>query len=483
MTANTGAEHRCKWLIVPLEVVERELNGKLLICSEAVKRGWGCIVGTNKEILESLNSLPAGAVLVKSVQAHELSYLKRLSKQGHKIICLDEEGLVQNDLHFMVTVRSTQKTLAEVDAFLLWGAEQCGAYDAAYSQFSDKFHVVGNPRIDLWDKKKYHALMAPAVKGIKSQYGDYIIIPTSFGAYNHMMGRDGALHIYKAGNKHSQQHYKFLVGYQNYSKPLFYAFLNIIKPLSDKFPEKAIIIRPHPSENPEVWYKLAKKLKNVHVAFSGGITPWLLGATAVLHCGSTTAVEAHLLERPVISYYPGYNDPEYKLEVPAKISINASKEQEVLDVLQQICDGEDINEKHPEVVAGHDWLKGWADNIGSYESAVKIMDVMEQLNVESVNSTLPKVTINHARWDMITLKSIAWLCLKPLGSIPVVNNILPFKIKLGLRVKEYNKKKTGRLDVTEVQDFMDEIQTINGGSPINAQVLGRNIIALMPPQK
>jgi surface carbohydrate biosynthesis protein len=468
-----------KWLIIALEVVERELDGKLLICDEAIKRGWGCIIGTHKEILSSIDSLPIGVVFVKSIQAHELSYLKLLKKKGHKIICLDEEGLVQNDLHFMVTVRSTTETLAEIDAFVLWGKTQCNAYKDAYPQFKEKLHVVGNPRIDLWGKEKYHALAQPTVQKIKAQYGDYIMIPTSFGGYNHMMGRDGALHIYKASNRHSQEHYEFLVGYQNYSKPLYYAFLDIIKPLSERFPNKTIIIRPHPSEDPDPWSKLARDFENVHIAFEGGITPWLLGADAILHCGSTTAVESHLLGRPVISYYPGKNDPKYQLEVPSKISINVNEQSKALDTIETAMQVNDIASHYPEVAAGHAWLTEWADNIDDYESAHKIMDVLEAFPLKKQKYRPEKIR-GHLTINITKFKRLVWTALGLVKLIPPLHKRLPFRIQFGLRMQRYNKKKISDIRYDDVQSFMMALQTINQTPNIYISQMRKNIVALTP---
>jgi surface carbohydrate biosynthesis protein len=466
-----------KWLIFPLEIVERELNGKLLICQEAISRGWSCILGTEHEIIKALDHFPQGIFFLKGALLHELPYLRTLKKKGHKIICLDEEGLVQNSLEYLISTRSAPETVQELDATLFWGTAQCDAFKAIYPAHQDRFFVTSNPRIDIWDKRKYHDLCAESVAEIKARYGEYFIIPTSFGFYNHAMGKDGAMEIYKVGKFVTEDSVSFFEEYEEYAKNIYYGFIELIDPLSKAFPEISIIVRPHPSENREPWDRLAENYKNVHVVFEGSVTPWLLGATAVLHCGSTTAVEAHLMGRPVISYCRGKDDLRYRLEVPAKVSINVTKQEEVLDLLSHILNGEDINAAHPEVAAGRVWLKEWSDNIGTYDSSARIMDVLEKLDVKKTKYIPTKIQARQ-KLNIATIKSFVWKCLMPLGAIPIIKDILPFRIKFGIKTQSYNKKKVRNINPQEVERFLSKLEYINSGPKISMQILAKNVIAL-----
>lgn len=470
------SQHK-KFLIFPLEIVERELNGKLLICQEAISRGWNCIIGTEQAILKTLDHFPQGLFFLKGALLHELPYLLNLKKKGHKIVCLDEEGLVQNTLDYLISTRSSPETIAILDANFFWGEVQYMAYKKTYLEHQDRFFVTSNPRIDIWEKKKYHVLYDETVQSIKNRFGEYFVIPTSFGFYNHAMGKKGALEIYKAGHFVTEDSISFFEEYEEYAKNIYYGFIDIIDPLSKAFPHMSIIVRPHPSENRDPWDKLAEKYNNVHVVFEGSVTPWLLGSTAVLHCGSTTAVEAHLMGKPVISYCRGQDDPRYQLEVPAKVSINVTTEKEVLDLLSRVLQGKDINLSYPEIAKGREWIKGWIDNIGSYDSPARIMDILETLDVKETGYVPKKIQVRY-KISIETLKSMAWVCLMPLGLIPIIKDILPFRIKFGIKTQFYNKKKVRNISVTEVENFLKKAETINNGPQISVHLLSKNIIAL-----
>ncbi|PJB71810.1 MAG: hypothetical protein CO093_04395 [Alphaproteobacteria bacterium CG_4_9_14_3_um_filter_47_13] len=463
-----------KWLIFPLEIVERELSGKLLICDEALRRGWGCIIGTKQAVRESLDHLPPGVVFLKSIIISELNYMQMFREKGHKLACLDEEGLIQNNLPHMVSVRATAQTLAALDSFLLWGTVQRNAFAEKYPDQSGKFHVAGNPRADLWGKEKYRALEEEAVQSLTKEYGDYFIIPTSFGQHNHFMGKGGALSIYKVDKMLTQEYYDFQVAYGAYVKNIYKGFIDLIDPLSREFPDMNIIIRPHPSENRKPWDELAKKYKNVHVVFSGNVTPWLLAAKAIIHCGSTTAVEGHLLGRPVISYCRGHSDPTYDLEVPAHASVNVTKAEDVFKILHDIIDGKDINAHYPEIAEGHEWLKGWIDNMDSYESAYRIMDILDGLSVTPASYDAVPIPVE----ERSSFKEAIWSALRPLEFIPVIKDILPFRISQGLRSRRYGKSKTKDIDASFAQDYLSGLATLNDGKNADIKLLRKNLVVI-----
>ena len=147
MTVRNNTSKR--WLILSLEIASRELTGKLLVCAEATRREWNCIVTTRRSIIRNINQLPIGVVLVKSAHGADFDYLKLLKEHGHKIVCLDEEGLVQRSLAEMVRVRSSENAIALVDRYMTWGKLQYEAYVNQYAKYKGKFGITGNTRADI----------------------------------------------------------------------------------------------------------------------------------------------------------------------------------------------------------------------------------------------------------------------------------------------------------------------------------------------
>lgn len=95
----------------------------------------------------------------------------------------------------------------------------------------------------------------------------------------------------------------------------------------------ALVIRPHPSENDSAWRDAAKNCPNVHVVHEGPIVPWLMAASVLIQNGCTSAIEAAILETPVISYRPVRSD-EYDPPLPFAVSREANS---IVDLIMQAC--------------------------------------------------------------------------------------------------------------------------------------------------
>ena len=63
-------------------------------------------------------------------------------------------------------------------------------------------------------------------------------------------------------------------------------------------------MRPHPAENEKIWKILLSNIPNVSVIRKDGISHWVENAFAILHNGCTTALEASISQKPVITYSP-----------------------------------------------------------------------------------------------------------------------------------------------------------------------------------
>jgi len=68
------------------------------------------------------------------------------------------------------------------------------------------------------------------------------------------------------------------------------------------------VIRPHPSENHQVYQEIASRCGRVRVTNEGNVIPWLRAAKALVHNGCTTAIEAYLMDVPVVSYQVTVNE-------------------------------------------------------------------------------------------------------------------------------------------------------------------------------
>jgi hypothetical protein len=95
------------------------------------------------------------------------------------------------------------------------------------------------------------------------------------------------------------------------------AFIEAIRHLAQSTEGFDIVLRPHPVENIEAWKVYLDDIPNVHVIREGSITAWVNSAFALMHNGCTTAIEATISGKPVITYLPFKQ--EYAREIPNEL--------------------------------------------------------------------------------------------------------------------------------------------------------------------
>jgi hypothetical protein len=109
----------------------------------------------------------------------------------------------------------------------------------------------------------------------------------------------------------------------------------MIPELSKNFKDHNIIIRPHPSENHDIWKKIAKNYPNVFVVHSGNVIPWIMSADVLIHNGCTTAIEAYLLGIRAVAYRPLIVE-DLETKFPNEISVQTYNIEELVDVLDKM---------------------------------------------------------------------------------------------------------------------------------------------------
>ncbi len=116
----------------------------------------------------------------------------------------------------------------------------------------------------------------------------------------------------------------------------------MIPSLDQVFPDHVIIVRPHPTENQQIYIDIANDCKKVKVTNEGNVVPWLMAAEVLIHNGCTTGVEAYVMGVPAISYRARINE-EYDLgfyRLPNLISHQCFNINELQETLAKIFKGE-----------------------------------------------------------------------------------------------------------------------------------------------
>lgn len=469
-----------RYLIFPMEIIERELNGNLLLASEAVRRGWNVILGTKRTIFDAANDIPNGVIYLKSIMACEINNMRNLKKAGHKLVCLDVEGLVYTSPEEFVTTRLCADTLAELECAMFWGDCQKEAASLAYPQFSQKFFTTGTPIVDFW-RPIHHDFYKDQVAELKKKYGPYILLPSSFASVNHYMGEKGNTEIITrdeiVNESERKEFFKFWAEYESHVSGIFHKFLDFLPKLSAAFPQHKVIIRPHPSESHEKWKEAARGLANVTVLFEGGVSPWLLGADAILHWGCTTGVEGYLMNRPVVAYNPVDDESRAKFDhkVPHSISVMTRTEDEAISALKDIVNDHHAFEHAREnVLEGENFLRRWIKYSDTTTASQEIMSILDgiSLPLNKAIRTIPK--------KPVALKELVWRFVEKIAKSSSVRRLLPEHIKFSLQARAYGRHKTRIIDENLVRASINSLCDLRGLEQIGVRKLGANLFLIHP---
>ncbi len=230
-----------------------------------------------------------------------------------------------------------------------WGQDNAELW-RQYANLPDDIpiHITGNPRSDML-RPELRPFYKEEVEQFRRKYGDFILINTNF---NHVNAYGPDMNLFKPvkqpgkkakfGRAARGMSREYAEGLRDHKLAIFEHFKLLIPELEKAFPDYNIVVRPHPTENHDVYNEIASQCERVFVTNEGNVVPWLMATKAVIHNGCTTGVEAYVMKVPAISYRAAVNeDYDYGFYVlPNKISHQCFDFEQLKNLLQKILKGE-----------------------------------------------------------------------------------------------------------------------------------------------
>ena len=336
-------------LLIPVENQVRELDAKLLLACVAAKRGLTSIIGPKRELESRIASFPRSIFLSKSLRIGKRKFFPISRQLGHEIVAWDEEALVHLPAESYFSRRLSSVGMEHVSHLFAWGEDNADLW-RQYPKLPRgiPIHVTGNPRVDLLrpDMQGYYERDAEA---IRKTYGDFILIHTHF---NHVNAVYPAQNLFqpvkepgedaKFGQSARGMTREYAEGFRDHKQAVFEDFQRLIPEIDKSFPDYTVVVRPHPTENQDIYRKIAAQCQRVQVINEGNVVPWLMAARVLLHNGCTTGVEAYVMRVPAISYRVTvndyYDDGFYRL--PNRLSHQCFDFSELQTTLANVLNGE-----------------------------------------------------------------------------------------------------------------------------------------------
>ncbi|RYY35715.1 MAG: hypothetical protein EOP46_09070 [Sphingobacteriaceae bacterium] len=323
-----------KVLILPIETKAREFEPRLLLASHAVKQGYVVYIGSKAAVNKNHKNIKPGVLFHKDAWKSSLNLINNFKNKGSKIVGTDEEGLVVLSDQIYLNQRIDIDTLNLFDQFYMWGDHQKEVIATKFKDTS-KLLSTGNSRVDFLRKElDYYA--EAQINELKEQYGSFVMINTKLSAYNHGRGPEGYIDMFRSqGMFKTKEDELFRYEFQGYIKELFFKYQELLTALAKAFPNTNFVLRPHPSENQQVWVDYCKDIPNVHVDGRGNISTWIKACKAVIHTDCTTGIESVIAGIPTIAYRPTKPKKE-EMFLPNALSREVKTEEELVDLLAQV---------------------------------------------------------------------------------------------------------------------------------------------------
>ena len=329
-------------IYIHVEIVARELDGKLLLALCAAERGHEVVVSCHETIrymVKKRNLFQPGIFHAKDIapRSAKIKRHEKLIKRGFLITSMDEEGrLISWDYEPFAFGRFSDTSLAQMSGIFCWGNHDYTELCRIYPQYRDIFYKTGSTRADLWQNTFTTFWGMPGHLPNKK----YLLFSSNFG---HAQNYQRFWTIIKGHRKSGYfertpelEEEKYI----RYSEEIkvIYEVIKALKFLAKAIPDIEIVVRPHPVEDPQGWRDLFGDIDNIHVIKEGPITPWVNHSLAVMHNGCTTALETVVAGKPLITFVPF--EQTFENDMPNSLGIKVINKDQLLNEVKRIINGQ-----------------------------------------------------------------------------------------------------------------------------------------------
>lgn len=354
-------------IYLPIELSRREIVAKSFLATSLAARGHTALI-FRADLFDRVGWPGPGIYIGKNVfraaPPHDLTFYHAMKRRGIRVWHLDEEGGIylgetEDDWRAFLARRVDPSAFDAEDKILVWGDWQNEFF--ASRGLSAPIHTTGHLNFDICQPRYQAALAEFDAHETKGENG-YILVNTRFTVSN---ARDnGASHLI-----HTEIVRQFFDQDLLFDKLVsdgksFYQFIDLISTMSARFPDRRIVLRPHPAESPDLYSRIFASTPSVIVAESGDVGSWIRRASCVIHNGCTTAIQAAIAGKPVITFMPYPDDARLIACLPNRVGILAQTVDEVLQAVERPAPLRD---------AGH-----WKRTISRLDTIDRITDLVDE---------------------------------------------------------------------------------------------------------
>ena len=435
-----------KILYIIIESVKRELNSKCLFSLKALKKNYRVLIGQKGALREVVKDTNPGIMVLKSFGPKNTSHIDFIKKKNFKIVSSDEELITAIDLDDKIEYRMNNENLTKLDILLAVGeTSDLPVYKKKFGSSIKNILVCGNMRLELL-KEKYISLLEKESIEINKKFGNYILFLTGFPRINKIQPNfriDWVFERIVEQNVDPESHSVFLGNDAvKMQREVLTQTIKFINNFEKKFPNRKLLISPHPAEKIDFWKKYIKlkKFKNVLINTDMHSSSHALinSCDILISNNSTTILEGFFCKKNIINLL-GKKERITEIELLKKISKVVRSADQLFEVIKEIDKGEDKKILIKELKE----VRNFDDNFDSFESILQAIDNLE--GVQTYNS-LYKNSYSNVISKLRMIKNL-------------IKKFISYKLNLNPMIKRFNKEKIG--DRMKKKNFVKTLENIN----------------------
>lgn len=456
-------------ILFPVETINRELDYRLAMAVLASEKNNRIFVGLHETLMRLARRLQGGVYLGKNaIRPHfqnALDDYHLLKNQGFLFIHFDTEGAIypgdEERWREILYQRLDPRHLDGDDYVCTWGEFQKETYQNLRPACKDNIRSTGHPRFDLY-RRKWRAYFASEAAALKARFGDFLLINTNLARANNRMGPDFVFSAYNGYDPlNLESRLEVIENWAHQNEQLSH-YVRLVHRLHLVFPKTAVVLRPHPSEDPLFYARVFQGMPNVHVIHEGPVGPWLMASSCMIHDGCTTGLEAHLSETPIINYRRIEN-PAQESFLPNLFGVKCTNEDEVVEALVELFHGKEPRSSFDDPLLIDHRARRLLHNF-RHEAFPMLLDVLREAQEKVIRTSAPHdLTLHTEERFYETIESAKHL-LRPLS---------PRRRQAEI----YSRGKFPGFDPKKINEKIRRIESITKRS-VRHQVLSRGLLVV-----
>ena len=300
-----------KTIFITIESVKRELNSKILLSLKAInKKNFRVVIGQKGHVWSLFKDVNPGIALLKSFGPKNTEIINLLKKENFKIASNDEEIILAWDMEERLNYRMNNENLDKIDLLLAVGSDDYLVIKDKFNLISKNTKICGNLRLELL-KKKYRSLLEKETKNYRDKYGDFILLTTQFGRINNYIKSKHEIdfvfsRIVENNVDPDSDHINIVNDQVIMQREILIQTLKFLNNFEKNFPNKKLLISPHPVENLNFWKNYIKKKEFKNIFLNEDVqspTQALINSCSlIISSNSTTLLESYFLGKKRINF-------------------------------------------------------------------------------------------------------------------------------------------------------------------------------------